>query len=134
MVLAAFIPVLGPALETLLNLIPDPNERARAEAEFNRQVLAAVVDEGRDNRETNKAEAAQQSVFVAGWRPAIGWVCAAALAFQYLVRPFWLWGLAVWWPSAPVPPTLDGMLWELVMGMLGIGGLRTLEKVKGVKR
>ena len=134
MSLAAFIPIIGPALEKLLGLIPDPNERARAEADFNRQILAAVVDEGRDNRETNKAEAGHQSVFVAGWRPFIGWVCGFALAFQYLVRPFWMWAAALWWPASPVPPTLDGMLWELIMGMLGIGGLRTLEKVKGVNR
>ena len=134
MSLAAFIPVIGPALERLLNLIPDPNERARAEAEFNRQVLAAVVDEGRDNRETNKVEAAHQSVFVAGWRPAFGWVGVLAVAYQFLIRPFWVWASAVWWPGAPIPPALDGYLWELVFGMLGIGGLRTFEKVKGVSR
>lgn len=132
MSLVSFIPILGPALEKLLSLIPDPNERARAEADFNRRVLDAVIMESKDQRDTNKVEAAHQSIFVAGWRPAIGWVCALALAFQYLVRPFWMWILAVWYPEAPIPPTLDGMLWELVMGMLGIGGLRTLEKVRGV--
>ena len=84
--------------------------------------------------DTFKAEAGNPSVFVSGWRPFIGWVCGAALCFQYLVRPFWVWGAAVWLPDSPVPPTLDGMLWELIMGMLGIGGLRTVEKWKGVAR
>lgn len=132
--LAAFIPILGPAIQKVLDLIPDANAKARAEAEFNKMVLEAVVAEGRDNREINKAEAQHQSIFVAGWRPAIGWVCALALAFQYLIRPFWIWSITVWWPESPIPPTLDGMLWELVFGMLGIGGLRTLEKVKGVSK
>ncbi len=128
---AAFIPILGPALEKLLNLIPDPNERARAEADFNRRILDAVVEEGRDQRETNKVEAAHRSIFVAGWRPFIGWVCGFALAFEYLVRPFWIWTQANWFPEAVPPPGLDAMLWELMFGMLGIGGLRTFEKIKG---
>jgi hypothetical protein len=134
MSLAAYIPIIGPAIEKLLNLIPDPNERARGEAEFQKSLLAALTAEDADNREINKVEAAHRSIFVSGWRPFIGWVCGAALAFQYLIRPFWIWAAAIWWPGNPVPPTLDGMLWELVMGMLGIGGLRTIEKWKGIAR
>ncbi|GHV50904.1 hypothetical protein FACS1894168_2620 [Deltaproteobacteria bacterium] len=134
MALAAYIPIIGPAIEKLLNLIPDPNERARGQAEFQKLLLAAVTAEDADNRAINKVEAVHSSIFVSGWRPFIGWVCGIALAFQYLVRPFWIWATAIWWPDFPVPPTLDGMLWELVMGMLGIGGLRTIEKWKGVAR
>jgi hypothetical protein len=134
MALAAYIPILGPAIEKLLNLIPDSNERARGQAEFQKLLLTAVTAEDADNRAVNKVEAAHSSIFVSGWRPFIGWVCGIALAFQYLVRPFWIWAGAIWWPDVPVPPTLDGMLWELVMGMLGIGGLRTIEKWKGVAR
>ncbi|WP_298034742.1 3TM-type holin [uncultured Desulfovibrio sp.] len=134
MSLAAYIPIIGPAIEKLLNLIPDPNERARGEAEFQKSLLAALTAEDSDNRAINKVEAAHSSIFVSGWRPFIGWVCGAALAFQYLIRPFWIWAATIWWPGSPVPPTLDGMLWELVMGMLGIGGLRTIEKWKGVAR
>lgn len=98
--------------------------------EFHKEILAVVAKEGTDTRETNKIEAAHSSIFVAGWRPFIGWVCGFALAFNYLVRPFWMWAVAVWWPEAPVPPSLDEMLWELMFGMLGMGGLRTFEKVK----
>ena len=134
MSLLSFIPVIGPIVQNVLNLIPNPNERARAEAEFNKQLLAAAAAEGQDNRAINKTEAEHRSIFVAGWRPAIGWVCALALAFNYLVRPFWMWALSVWWPEAPPPPALDEMLWELMLGMLGIGTLRTLEKVKGIAR
>jgi len=111
-----FLPLLGAAAQKLLDLIPDPGARAEA-----------------DQREINRAEAASPSLFVAGWRPAIGWVCAAALAFQYLARPLWVWASAVWWPSAPAPPALDEMLWQLMFGMLGMGSLRTIEKMGGGK-
>ena len=132
MSIAAFIPLLGPAIQKILDLIPDPNAKARAEADFNRALLDMASQEGADNRATNAVEAQHQSVFVAGWRPAIGWVCAFALAFQYIIRPFWVWAILNWWPDSFFPPTLDDMLWELIFGMLGIGGLRTLEKIKGV--
>lgn len=132
--LLSLIPGIGTVVDKVLGLIPDVNERSRAEAEFNKALLDAVVREGADNRDTNKVEAAHSNVFVSGWRPFIGWVCGAALCFQYLVRPFWVWAAAIWLPDTPVPPTLDGMLWELILGMLGIGGLRTVEKWKGVAR
>jgi len=123
-----------PIVNKLLDFIPDSNARAKAELELQRSLLDAAVRAGADNREINKTEAAHRSLFVAGWRPFIGWVCGAALAFQYLIRPFWVWGAAVWFPGASVPPGLDGMLWELMLGMLGIGGLRSYEKCKGVSR
>ena len=66
-------------------------------------------------------------MLVAGWRPAIGWVCAAALAFNYVIRP-----VAIAIHPAIVLPALDDSLWQLMAGMLGLGGLRTFEKVKGV--
>jgi hypothetical protein len=130
----SLIPGIGPVVEKILGLIPDVNERARAEAEFNKAILDAITREGADNREINKAEAAHSSVFVSGWRPFFGWIGGAALAFNYLIRPFWVWAVDFWFPGSPVPPALDGMLWELVFGMLGIGGLRTIEKWKGVAR
>ena len=97
--LLSLIPGIGTVVDKVLGLIPDVNERARAEAEFNKMLLDAVVREGVDNRDTNKVEAAHRSIFVSGWRPFIGWVCGAALCFQYLVRPFWVWGAAVWLPN-----------------------------------
>ena len=77
--------------------------------------------------EINKVEAASPSVFVSGWRPAIGWVCAMAMGYQYLLRPF----LVAYHPALAFPG-LDDNLWQLLAGMLGLGGLRTFEKVNGV--
>ena len=82
--------------------------------------------------EVNKEEAKSASFFVSGWRPFIGWVCGAALAYQYVGAPLIVWlATSAHVPLAP-PPKLDGSLWELMFGMLGLGGLRTLEKIRGV--
>jgi hypothetical protein len=89
--------------------------------------------------EVNKVEAASASVFVAGWRPAIGWIGAAAMAYQFLFYPLamwgWTWMQGVGWIPKELtpPPVLDAdQLWVILSGMLGIAGLRTAEKVKGV--
>lgn len=91
--------------------------------------------------DVNKAEAAHESIFVAGWRPAIGWVGAAAMAYQFLLYPLlvWCWSLmqANGWVPATLasPPMLDtDALWVILSGMLGIAGLRSVEKVKGARR
>lgn len=80
----------------------------------------------------NKAEAESGNAWAAGWRPAIGWTCASALFFQFVASPVGLWVSQILGHPLPPPPTLDAMLWELMFGMLGIGVLRTFEKVRGV--
>lgn len=91
--------------------------------------------------EVNKQEAAHASVFVSGWRPAIGWIGAAALAYQFLLYPLLLW---IWtWaqgagyiPASLQPPPVikADELWVILTGILGIAGMRTYEKNKGVAR
>lgn len=89
--------------------------------------------------EVNKIEAASSSVFVAGWRPAIGWIGAAAMAYQFLLYPMFMWGWAYmqgtgWIPrELTPPPVLDAdQLWVILSGILGIAGMRSFEKTKGV--
>lgn len=83
----------------------------------------------------NSSEALHSSVFVAGWRPFIGWVCGCGFLYQYIVRPLLPWTLTVAGVSdVPALPALDGSLMELTIGMLGLGALRTFEKSKGVAR
>jgi hypothetical protein len=101
-------------------------------SEAEKQQLAAAVQLVQGQMDINKAEAASGSVFIGGWRPAIGWVCAAALACQYIARPLLVWAGIVTGHNWPVLPGLDDNLWQLMLGMLGMGGLRTVEKVKGV--
>ena len=134
--IAALIPVLGPAVSKLLDLIPDNNARSKAEAEFNQSLLDAVAAEKAGNHEINKIEAGHRSVFVAGWRPFIGWVCGSGLAYAFLVQPILTWaGLAMGLSTlAGLPEFPMDYLLELLAGMLGIGSLRTLEKLKGAAR
>ncbi|HJW24271.1 MAG TPA: holin family protein [Rhodocyclaceae bacterium] len=87
----------------------------------------------------DKAEAQHASVFVAGWRPFIGWVGGAALAYQFLLYPLltWLWALFQakgWVPDGVKPPPVLAAdeLWVILTGMLGIAGLRSFDKLKGV--
>ena len=89
--------------------------------------------------EVNKVEAASSSVFVAGWRPAIGWIGAAAMAYQFLLYPLllWIWTYLQgtgWIPKElQPPPVLDAdQLWVILSGILGIAGMRSFEKTKGV--
>jgi hypothetical protein len=132
--LAALIPAIAPLVERLVGLIPDANARDKARAELTTQLLDAFAKADQAQLEVNREEARSTSVFVAGWRPAIGWVCAAALGYQYILRPA-LTGLfdALGIAHAPVLIGLDENLWQLMLAMLGMGGLRTFEKMKGLK-
>lgn len=83
----------------------------------------------------NQEEAKHASIFVAGWRPAIGWVCAGSLAYSFILRDLLAWGLGVWGfelPPLPAPDT--GELMTLVLSLLGLGAMRSFEKTKGVTK
>jgi hypothetical protein len=102
----------------------------KSEAEKQQMIAAVSLVQGQI--EVNRAEATNPSIFVAGWRPAVGWVCAAAMGYQFVARPFIAFAFAAWGHQLPDLPGIDGQLWELLAGMLGLGGLRSFEKVKGV--
>ena len=75
----------------------------------------------------NELEAQHRTVFVAGWRPFIGWVCGVALAYNFVVRDLFIWAIK----PETVPPALQmEHLMTVLLGMLGLGGLRTYEKIK----
>lgn len=121
---------IAAGLKVLDKFIPDPEARAKAEAEL--RVDLRQWDAGQT--QVNAVEAANPSLFVAGWRPAIGWCCGVALFYTYLLVPIGMWiGFLIGKPI-PKPPVLDSNLWELMFGMLGLGGMRTYEKIKGVAR
>lgn len=133
--LPALIPVIASGIGTLIDrLIPDEAEKAKAKIELESRLFEAANQANLAQIDLNKVEAASPSLWKGGWRPAVGWVCAAALAWQFVIAPLLVWGAAAIGHPLPPPPTLDGMLYELLFAMLGIGGLRTFEKAKGLTR
>jgi len=84
--------------------------------------------------EVNKTEAAHRSLFVSGWRPAVGWTCCLGLASNYLLIPMANFALALADSAIKVPVLDISTMMPVLMGMLGLGALRTTEKVKGVNR
>jgi hypothetical protein len=129
---------LGPILDGVLRLIPDKGERARAKEMFEGQMLTAMTSLVQGQLEINKQEASHASIFVAGWRPAVGWTCTVALLWNFVLQPLLLWGAWVFPEVAPdisTAPKLDtDELMTVLLGMLGLGGLRTYEKRLGVAR
>lgn len=114
------------------------SDEERLKIAMQEKVIEADLVKGQ--LEINKAEAQHSSVFVAGWRPFIGWVGGIALAYQFILYPLltWLWALlqAKGWVPATLnpPPVLDAQeLWVLLTGMLGIAGMRTFDKYKGIQ-
>jgi hypothetical protein len=113
---------IGAGLSIINKFIPDQNAKLTAEAELRESLRKWDSAQS----EVNAAEATNPNLFVSGWRPAIGWIGAAGLCYQYVLRPFLT---ATGYGNFP---PLDGSLMELVMAMLGMAGLRTYEKKLGV--
>ena len=128
--------LIGPIIGPLIDRIPDPNERARAREAAETQMLSGLMAIVQGQLEVNKIEAKHTSVFVAGWRPAVGWVCGIALFWNFVCYPMLLWIAWVFdLADLAMAPKLDaGELMTVLLGMLGLGGMRTFEKRAGVAR
>jgi len=121
---------LGNTLIT--RIFPDPAQADAAKLELLKLQQSGELASMTAQTDINKEEAKSASLFVSGWRPAIGWVCALALFYQYLLKPLAMGIFPAFGITALALPGLDDNLWQLMMGMLGMGGLRTFEKVQGV--
>lgn len=122
---------LGPLITKAMDLIPDPQERAKQQLEL----MTALQQWDAQQAEVNKVEAASNSLFVAGWRPFIGWVCGGAFAYKFLLQPMLIFVLVASGSSFDYTdlPVLDwSEMGTILLGMLGIGGMRSLEKIRGV--
>lgn len=111
-------------LKVLDKFVADPDAKIKAEAELR----SALFGLDQAQAKVNEIEAASPNLFVSGWRPAIGWIGAAGLAYQFIVRPF---AVGAGWGTLP---PLDAALMELVFALLGLAGLRTYEKYKGLTK
>jgi hypothetical protein len=135
MIWQALIPVIGGVLEKVL---PDPQAAADAKVKLldlaqkgELAVLDAETKLALGQIEVNKTEAGTD-MFRGGWRPATGWACVFGLIYQFLVQPLLPWLVTVLGGSVPPLPPIDNeTLMVLLTGMLGLGGLRTFERIKG---
>lgn len=127
----AIIEVGGRLLD---KIIPDKDAREKAQAELLKAAQDQDFQKAIAQIEVNKAEAQHTSLFVAGWRPAIGWICVVGLGYNFLIYPMLTWLVVITGAEFSPPPLLSENLMELVMGMLGLGALRSFEKWKGVAR
>lgn len=128
------VAILELGAKLLERVIPDADARAKAQAELLKASQDQDFQLSLGQIEINKVEAASQNWFVAGWRPAVGWICVAGLAYNFLLYPLLVWLAASTHAPFTPPPLVSDNLMELVLGMLGLGGLRTVEKIKGVAR
>tara|TARA_R100000406_G_scaffold56203_2_gene38562 strand:+ start:15060 stop:15470 length:411 start_codon:yes stop_codon:yes gene_type:complete len=122
--------VVGVAGKVLDKFVEDKDLRTKLDAELKSQLINLDALQAQANIE----QAKHPSLFVAGARPAIMWVCCFALAWQYILAPITSWALVVWYPMITLPALETEELTGLIMALLGLGGMRTAEKWKGVSR
>ncbi len=136
--------MITPIIAPLIDRIPDPNERARAKEQIEAQMLGAMTSLVQGQLAINEKQAQHGSIFVAGARPAIMWICGIALGWNYILQPIFNWAVYVTLLTGNIDadlaagiqaPALDtSELTTVLLGMLGLGGLRTYEKRLGVAR
>lgn len=133
--------VAAPIIAIINKVVPDKAAAAAAVATLNQmQMQGALQDEMLQlqsvtsaQSDIDKVEAASSSIFIAGWRPFVGWVCGVGLAMSCIVSPLFTWISALIGHPTPFPKLDDALLQGTLAGMLGLGyGLRTFEKFKGV--
>jgi hypothetical protein len=108
---------IGPLFTRLIDLIPDPAEKAKQAAIIQQQLLAA---------------ASNTNLFVSGWRPGVGWVCVAALSWQTVLQPFLAFGLAAVGVSVNLPSMNSELVMSLLVPLLGLSAMKTYERVNSV--
>jgi|TARA_R110002126_G_scaffold221379_1_gene366608 hypothetical protein len=121
--------LVGPVADLIGKFIPDKDQAAKLAHDIAIMAATQAHQQAMGQVEVNKVEAAHRSVWVAGWRPAIGWTCALGLFWNVIGHPV----LDIWFDMPHIDPSL---LYPVMLGILGIGGAnvvaRTYEKVKGV--
>lgn len=115
--------------KVLDRVLPDPAQQAAAKLELLKLQQNGELAQITGQMEINKAEAASSSLFVSGWRPSIGWICGAGFAVQFVIGPLAEWGSALAGHPVKFPQMDTGTMMPLLLGMLGLGGLRTAEKL-----
>ena len=127
--------LIGPVSNLLGKFIEDKDTKNKIAAELSTLAERHAQELAKSQIEVNKAEAQSRHWFVASWRPFIGWTCGIALMWHFVLSQFILFFATMFGFSLPALPEFDmGSLMTVLMGMLGLGGLRTFEKYKGMTK
>jgi hypothetical protein len=127
--------LINPISNLLDKFVPDATERQKLAHEIATMAEKNVHEISMAQIEVNKTEAASSSIFKGGWRPFIGWVCGVAFAYHFVLQPFLIFVLTTLGQPVPYLPEFDmASLMTVLGGLLGLGGLRTFEKYKGVTK
>lgn len=128
----SFIPIIGTIID---KIIPDKNAAAKAKAQLELLEQTGELQLMLEQTKVNRQEARHRSIFVAGWRPFIGWICGSAFAYHYLFYPIMVTIAHLNGLDTTNLPTFDlGAMISVLGGLLGLGAFRTFEKWKGVTR
>ena len=127
--------LIGPVSKLVGKFIEDKDVKNKLAHDLATMAEKHAQELAKGQIEINKAEAQHKSIFVAGWRPFIGWTCGIALCWHFVLTPVTIFVCAYLKINIPELPTFDmGSLMTVLMGMLGLGGLRTFEKYKKITK
>ena len=129
--IASLLPV---ASKLLVKFIEDKDTKNALAHEISTMAERHAQELAKGQLEVNKVEAASKSMFVAGWRPAVGWVCVLGMASNFIIIPMANFGLAIAESNITIPLIDTSTMMPVLMGMLGLGAMRSVEKVQGVSR
>lgn len=113
---------------------PDANIEANAKADAIKAELTQQLQASLGQLEINKIEAGSASLFVSGWRPALGWSCVAGFGYEFVLRPIVVGVSAGFGFPIPLPGIETAVFETLLYAMLGLGSMRTVERIRGVHR
>ena len=127
--------LIGPVTGLLDKFVEDKDQKAKLAHDLATMADRHAQELATAQIEVNKAEASSGSLFKGGWRPFIGWVCGGAFAYHFVLQPVIVFGVLTAGIDLPPLPEFDmASLMTVMMGMLGLGGLRTYEKQKGITK
>lgn len=126
--------LIGPVTGLLDKFIEDKDKRNAIAHKIATMAQEHAQELSKAQIEVNKKEAEHKSLFVAGWRPAVGWVCCLGMASNFLVIPMANFALALSDSTIVIPLIALSEMMPVLLGMLGLGAMRTVEKAKGVQR
>lgn len=127
--------LISPVADLLGKFVPDQTEKLKLAHEIATLTEKQAHSIAIAQIEVNKVEAASNSIFKSGWRPFIGWVCGVAFAYHFVLQPLLVFVLTYMGHPVPALPEFDmASLMTVLGGLLGLGGLRTFEKYKGITK